>query len=109
MAVQPMTESTGAGWQDKELAGGVTIQVTGDGIAAPLASAPAATAWYLPKRPQLLRDRDGRPVFSLTLILERQPGPEDVSIAPLVQQGVLSIGLSLALPLVAGAVLAVRL
>src|SRR6202035_371826 len=62
-------------------------------------SAPAATAWYLPKRPQLLRDRDGRAVFSLTLILERQPGPQDVSIAPLVQQGVVSLGLSLVIPL----------
>jgi hypothetical protein len=51
--------------------------------------------YYLPKTPSLVRDGAGKPVFSLTLLLSRQPRPEDDTIQPLIQQGVLAFELGL--------------
>ncbi len=83
MAVQPITAPIESGWLKKELAGGLTIQVSPDGS-------------YAPSQPDLLLDRAGQPVFSLTLMLSRQPGPAEDSVTPLIQQGVLMLGLSMA-------------
>lgn len=54
--------------------------------------------YVLPRVPQLARDSAGQPVFSLSLVLSRRPGPEDGSIYPLIQSGSLACDLSLGLP-----------
>jgi hypothetical protein len=50
---------------------------------------------YLPQAPLLARDQENRPVFSLTLLLQRQPGPDDSSLEPLIERGVLAMTLTL--------------
>jgi hypothetical protein len=45
-----------------------------------------------------VRDPAGNPVFSLTVVLAHQPGPDDETLYPLVRQGTLSMELTLAVP-----------
>lgn len=54
--------------------------------------------YYLPEVPLLARDEDGRPVLTLTLLLQRAPSPEEASIHGLIQQGLLSFDVTLAAP-----------
>jgi len=56
-----------------------------------------AVRYVLPDLPLLARDSGGVPVFSLTLILARQPQPDEDNISPLIHQGVLSLDATLAL------------
>lgn len=58
---------------------------------------------YLPRAPLLVRGSDGLPVFSLTLVLRRQPGASEESVYPLIQQGLLNFDVSLDLPAAAQA------
>ena len=53
---------------------------------------------YLPHQPWIQRDSSNRPIFSLTLLLTRRPGPSDHNIAGLIQQARLTLGISLAVP-----------
>jgi hypothetical protein len=55
-------------------------------------------SYVLPQVPQLARDSADRPVFSLSLVLSRRPGPEDASIFPLIQSGSVAFDLTLGLP-----------
>lgn len=66
-------------------------------LALPDASLPSLY-YLLPQFPQLARDRDGRPVLSLSLLLTGRPGPEDDSIFPLIVSGSLACDLTLGLP-----------
>ncbi|HZO89435.1 MAG TPA: hypothetical protein VFB38_13980 [Chthonomonadaceae bacterium] len=54
--------------------------------------------YYLPVAPQLGRTENGEPAFSLTLILRRQPTPEEETLDGLIQQGRLTLGLTLDVP-----------
>src|SRR5436309_467444 len=67
----------------------------GTGSPGVLPTVSPALYYYLPQAPQLVRD--GTPVFSLTLLLSQQPGPND-TLAPLIQQGQLACDLTLAVP-----------
>lgn len=53
---------------------------------------------YLPRAPLLARGAGGAPVFSLTLVLGRQPGATEESVYPLIQQGLLNFDVSLDMP-----------
>lgn len=48
--------------------------------------------------PMLWRSAVGEPVFSLTLVLERQPTPSEEDITPLIRSGVLAFEVTLAVP-----------
>jgi hypothetical protein len=88
------------------------IKQTGDGdhppsalLITPDSSNPDRTAaglpalyHYLPQAPLLARDQANRPVFALTLVLRQQPGPEDTSLEPLIERGVLAMTLTLHAP-----------
>lgn len=52
----------------------------------------------LRERPELAREADGRPVLSLTLLLKRQPRPDEESIRPLVERAVLRFDATLVVP-----------
>ena len=53
---------------------------------------------YLPRTPLLVHGERGVPVFSLTLVLQRQPHALEESIHHLIQQGLLNFDVSLVLP-----------
>lgn len=55
-------------------------------------------SYYLPEIPSLVRDADGRPSFSLTLLLGRAPEPGEEAIEELVRQGLASFDVTLAVP-----------
>ncbi|HYP42354.1 MAG TPA: hypothetical protein VEX13_18520 [Chloroflexia bacterium] len=59
------------------------------------ASAKLGTYYYLPHAPLVKRDVAGSPVFSLTLVLSRNPRPDEDTVYPLISQGILNIGLTL--------------
>ena len=61
------------------------------------ASGSLAVGYALPDQPMLALNASGSPIFSLTLILDRQPQPHEDSIAPLVRQGILNFEVTLAL------------
>jgi hypothetical protein len=52
--------------------------------------------YYLPKFPRLVRDSRERPVFALTLVLDRRPTPQDETISPLIQQGMVNFEITFA-------------
>ena len=52
---------------------------------------------FLPAAPQLAT-QDGAPGLSLTLVLGRQPEPDEPDIAPLIRLGLLSLQVTLAVP-----------
>src|ERR671914_952818 len=54
--------------------------------------------YVLPKVPQIARDPNGRPIFSLSLVLRRRPLPADDSIFELIESGSLRCDLTLRLP-----------
>lgn len=109
----PAGPSAQAQWEDRQLekGGGLlrppalrllpdarNAQATTDSAKAgpfPGVSPAPVLYYYLPQAPQLVWD--GAPVFSLTLLLSQQPGPND-TLAPLIQQGQLACDLTLAVP-----------
>lgn len=58
----------------------------------------ADTYYLLPQVPQLARDGSGRPILSLALVLSGRPAPDDDNIFDLIQSGILTCDLTLALP-----------
>jgi len=85
----------------ESLAGAFTRRtVTSRGRTLDLLAAPAGPGGALlvtPAVPALDRDPAGRPVLTLTLVLERTPGAGE-AIAPLVRHGLVGLTLSLAVP-----------
>ena len=55
--------------------------------------------YTLPQAPRLVRDFQGVPVSSLTLLLDRQPKPDETTIVPLVKQSFLNFDVTLEVPL----------
>lgn len=53
---------------------------------------------YLPKRPWLARDGNGRPVLSLTIVLARRPAPDERDVLLLAERGQLSFDATLVVP-----------
>lgn len=62
------------------------------------ASNQPVTLYYLPRVPLLVQKDSGDPIFALTLLLSRQPHPDEINIQALIQQGHLSMDVTLALP-----------
>lgn len=54
--------------------------------------------YCVPKDVMIARDNQGNPVFSLTLVLSRQPEPKEDSIYPLIMQGILNMSVTLKAP-----------
>lgn len=54
--------------------------------------------YYVPKVQHLQQDAAHNPIFSLTLVLSRQPNAGDRTIYPLIQQGLLGLSLTLGVP-----------
>lgn len=65
-----------------------------DGLAS---SGMQPVRYLLPAAARLAEDASGAPVFSLTLVLSRQPWPHEASIEQLIQQAALSFDPSLAI------------
>lgn len=53
---------------------------------------------YLPSVPHFAINRAGGPIFSLTLVLTRQPDPGEDNLQPLVDRGILATSLTLQVP-----------
>jgi hypothetical protein len=86
-------------WQVRSVGAGTSRALSVLVLPVPPAKDAAAGSWlYVPAAPQLQRDGAGAPVFSLTLVLTRQPAATETSITPLIQSAVLTLGLTLALP-----------
>ena len=95
--------SGNASWEDWPVGAGTTrplrLLVLPDAANSLRATAGLpAIYYYLPKIPRLARDTAGMPVFSLVLVLNRQPNPGDETISPLIEQGILAFELTLAVP-----------
>lgn len=58
----------------------------------------SAVYYYIPERPTLQKNNDGIPLFSLNLILERQPHPYEININKLIKKGILNFSIQLDLP-----------
>lgn len=58
-----------------------------------------AIMYALPNRPLLVSRTNGEPVFSLTLLLSRQPKPNEDNIYPLIEKGIVGFDVSLGVPL----------
>jgi len=54
--------------------------------------------YIIPEVPQVARDPTGKPVFSLSLVLRGQPGPENDSIFELIDSGSFAFDLTLGIP-----------
>lgn len=75
------------------------IVVLPDAANAQRAAAGLAALYHgLPAAPQLARHADGKPVFSLSLVLRRRPQPDDDSVYALIDAAALACDISLALP-----------
>ncbi len=66
---------------------------------ARVAAGQPAIVYALPKNPLLVRRANGDPVFSLTLLLSRQPRPDEDSVYPLIERGILGFDVSLGVPM----------
>ena len=97
MIPQPAGVSSSVAWEDRQLGAGsdrpLLLLILPD---AANTDQTTPIYYYLPKVPQLARKADDRPIFSLTLILSRQPSPDDDSIYTLVEHGILTFELTLA-------------
>jgi hypothetical protein len=76
------------------------VEIEREGIITFEAPAPAGdprlVATYLPRRPSLRRNERGDPVFALTLVLARDPAPDEAALESLITQGFASCELTLA-------------
>ncbi len=90
--------AVGASWQERRMTDrhgrALALMLLPD--AASYAAAGPAVFYYVPKVPALARDAGGAPRLSLSVVLCRQPRANDEAIGPLIQSGLLSLGLSLA-------------
>src|SRR6516162_5397080 len=92
-----------AAWTEKQLGGAptraLTILLLPDAANGPLGGTADRPDiyYYLPKIPRLISDAAANPRFSLSLILSRQPSPDEPSITPLIEHGLLAFTVSLGL------------
>lgn len=71
--------------------GSVTL---GNGKVISILTIPAASGYVtyvLPQIPSLVNSTSGEPMLSLSLILSRQPGPEEDSVYPLIESALLTM------------------
>jgi hypothetical protein len=93
-----------AQWTEKELIGAashpVTVLLLPDAANGPVGGAADRpdVYYYLPKVPRLTCDTEGNPRYSLSLVLSRRPSPDDPSITPLIEHGLLAFTVSLGVP-----------
>lgn len=107
----PNTLSTGpsghATWRERAVETGehktTTLYILPDGSndtsppSTPTNAAQSQLFYYLPKTPRLAHDANEDPIFSLTLMLSRQPAANETDIRDLIERGVLSCESTLAL------------
>ena len=83
-------------WETKQIlnaeGGSFTVLISPD------AATEAKTFYVSPTAPLLVRRVNGEPAFSLTLVLSRQPKPEEETIYPLIEQGIVGFDLKLGVP-----------
>ena len=100
--VTPLGPDGSVRWEEISLSGGspAAIFTLPDAAnAARVAAGQPAIVYALPKTPLLVRRANGDPVFSLTLLLSRQPRPDEDSVYPLIERGILGFDVSLGVPM----------
>ncbi|MGB3296580.1 MAG: hypothetical protein WBB01_26640 [Phormidesmis sp.] len=100
--VTPMGPDGGSCWQETPLSSGsppAAIFTLPDAANdARVAAGQPEIVYALPDAPLLVHRANGDPVFSLTLLLSRQPRPDEDSVYPLIERGILGFDVSLGVP-----------
>ena len=96
----PRGPAAGAGWEERQLetcsGGSTTILVTPDDAnAARINAGERPVYYYVLQTPQVAHTGGGLPAFTLTLLLDRQPEPNETAVQALIRQGILGLDVTL--------------
>ena len=102
--IVPLGPSSSVPWAETTLADDnnspMTLLTLPDAAnSARVAAGQSAIFYALPKTPAVVQRANGDPVFSLTLLLSRQPKPTEDNIHPLIERSILGLDIKLGAPL----------